>query len=192
MAAVFAYVMYKNWYVVGYPHIARWQAWLQQRTQQRQFARLLTQDPPLGTRLPDVLRNNKEAHERKGVSKAQIVVFGGPLSSCCTRQSEGVARSLASSVQQKVASQSVEVVLILQASATAVREYAANQQLNFVVTADEDGSLMRAYNAFWTPRVYGLKEGRLIWIQKKQQINMQDMLQAFSKGKSVSSRPATL
>ncbi|MCS6861666.1 MAG: hypothetical protein NZT92_15270 [Abditibacteriales bacterium] len=189
-AAVFVYLVHANWYLVGSPHVARAQAWLQARAQERQLARQLRQDPPLGARLPDVLRSSSAAHGQKEVSKARIVVFGGPLSACCTGESEDVARVLADRMQQMGASQSVEGVLVLQASAGAVKGYAATQRLDFAVVADEDGSLARAYNAFWTPRVYGLVEGRLRWIQKAKQVNAQEVVQAFSKGKGISSRPA--
>lgn len=168
--AVFVYLVHANWYLVGYPHVARVQAWLQERAQQRQFARQLRQDPPLGARLPDVLIRAASVSERdkgqKEVSKARIVVFGGPLSACCTRESVDVARGLPAQLRQRTVGQDVEVVLVLQASTDAVRQYAASQRLNFAVVSDEDGSLARAYNAFWKPRVYGLVGGRLRWIQK--------------------------
>ncbi len=195
-AVAFVYAAHANWSLVAYPYMARVQARFQHWTQQRQFARQLRQDPLLGTRLPNVLISKRAASVsqrdkgRKEMSQARLVVFGGPLSSCCTRESEGVAHRIASEVQQKVAHQSVEVVLVLQAPAEAVREYAANQRLSFAIVSDEDGSLAKAYNAFWTPRVYGLMEGQLRWMQKEQQVNEQEIVQAFSKGKVVSSRPA--
>ncbi len=188
-AVVFIYLVYANWFYVGYLYVARAQAWLQERAQQRQFAWGLTQDPPLGARLPDVLRSNKEAQGQKEVSKAQIIVFGGPLSACCTRESVNVARGLPAKLRQQTAGQSVEVVLVLQASAAAVKGYTANQRLNFAVVSDADGSLAQAYNAFWTSRVYGLVDGRLRWIQKAKQVNEQDIVQAFSEGKFTSRRP---
>jgi len=194
-AAVFIYLVHANWFLVGYPYMARAQAWLQERAQERVFARGLKQDPPLGARLPDVLMNQRaasvseRADGRKAVSQGQIIVFGGPLSACCTRESVDVARGLPAKLRQQTAGQAVEVVLVLQASASAVREYAASQRWNFTVVADEEGSLARAYNAFWTPRVYGLVGGRLRWIQKGKQVNEQELAQAVSQGRGVASRP---
>jgi hypothetical protein len=188
-AAAFVYAAQANWSLVAYPYMARVQARFQLWAQQRQFARQLRQDPPVGARLPDALISKRAAsvreQGRKEMSAARLVVFGGPLSACCTRQSEGLAHRLAGRVQQKVAHQSVEVVLVLQASAAAVREYAANQQLSLAVVADEDGFLAKAYNAFWTPRVYGLREGRLSWIQKEQRVNEQQIVQSFLKSETV-------
>lgn len=56
------------------------------------------------------------------------------------------------------------VILVYEASASLARKHAP-LHARFSLAADEHGTLRRSYNAFFLPRAYVLRQGRLQWAQ---------------------------
>jgi peroxiredoxin len=183
-AVVFIYFLHVNWYWVGYPYAVKARAWLDQRAHERQFARFIPRDPPLGTRLPDVMKNSAHRGSGKEVSQARVVIFSGPVGSCCTGESTRIAQLFTDTIEAQVGPQNMSVVLVLQAEREAVQQFVKTRRFNFPVIADPDGKLAETYNAFWTPRAYILVNGHLRWIQKQERFDEQGVQAAISQIKS--------
>jgi peroxiredoxin len=181
---VFIYFLHANWHLVGYPYAVKTRAWLDQRAHERQFARLIPRDPALGTRLPDIMHNNTNRGSRKEVSQTRVVIFGGPLGSCCTGESTRSAQLFTDTIKAQVGPRNIGVVLVLHAQQEAVQQFVKTRRFNFPVIADPDGKLAETYNAFWTPRAYMLVNGHLRWIQKQERFDEQGVQAAISQIKS--------
>jgi peroxiredoxin len=183
-AGVFIYLLHANWYWVGYPYAVKARAWLDQRARERQFARFIPRDPLLGTRLTDVMRNSANGGSGKEVSQARVVIFGGPLGSCCTGESTSIAQLFTDTINTQGGHGNIGVVLVLGAPHEAVQQFVKTRRLNFAVVADPEGKLAQTYNAFWTPRAYILVNGHLRWIQKQERLDEQGVQAAISQIKS--------
>lgn len=179
-AVVFGYLLYTNWASAGQPYVAEARHWLASLGEARQFARSLANDPAVGASLPQVLapRDGEPAHGTSGATV--ILVFAGPLKSCCTGRAQDLAQRLDAVANAAQSARHATVALIVEAPPAEAQRYAEESHMYLPVIPDEGGFLTRAYNAFWSPRVYALEGERLKWVQKRQAFDEGELVDAMS------------
>lgn len=161
-SAVCGASLWVTWPWFGFPIRSRLDAWLTERREQSRRLRSLAQDPPVGVRLPEPSVVCGGPAPERGLS---VVVFAGVPSSCCGASTAAFAETLGRRIRglSPEAARTL-VVIVYQASPELARKHAPSAA-RVGVAADEHGELARSYNAFFLPRAYVLRQGRLQWAQ---------------------------
>lgn len=156
-------VLWVTWPWFGFPLQARLGAWLAEQRNAWHLRRELSRDPSLGARVPAVslvLGGPVPSHAEC------VIVFGGAPASCCGQSALVFAETLEQHLTSESSSRADKrVVLVFQASSQAIKHLVPRHAL-LGVAADPNGALARRYHAFFVPRVYLVRRGRLIWVQK--------------------------
>src|SRR5437016_5508014 len=74
-AGTFAYLVYLNWYLIGYPVVQPIRDRIAQRLEDYRFARRLAMDPALGARLRDFPGAEGNAPGARSLLGASVIAF---------------------------------------------------------------------------------------------------------------------
>ncbi len=141
--------------------VEEWKARRQERQSERQRRALMKDDIPLGTQVPEITIPSVGGRVVRLGDKPVIIVFIGTCTSCLTPdlfEWEQV---------QREEGKRLGILFVSRDSKQRIREFLKQNLLTVPIIPDERGLLAKAYNAIWTPRIYGIDENtRLVWIQK--------------------------
>jgi hypothetical protein len=177
-AGVLGYLLYLNWYSVGYPVVEPIREQIAQRVRAYQFARRLAMDPAVGARLRDLPSGEGAAPGAGAAGGAIAVVFAGSLDYCPCSGLDDLAARLNRTARDAPGRRG-RAAFVFHARPGAVRGFVAQRRLACEGVADPDGALATAYNAFWMPRAYVVSDGRLVWIQKTDRLDEAAIDRAF-------------
>lgn len=110
----------------------------------------LKKDPPLGT----------EMEELKDFRGTRVVIVIERCTDC-------IARTLKEWTEAVKWAGLPSLILVTRETEEQVRKVLKQWQIETEVVSDPGGEIAKNYNAFFTPRVYVLRDGRLVWKQEK-------------------------
>ena len=154
---------------------AFWEAKKRAWENQRRFKQALASDPTIGTTFKQ-LGINLSPPSNSSLPML-VVVFGG-CEGCGARNLEEWAEVFSKweTVRKEIAG-----ILVIRDKAEKVNEVVSKNGWKVKVIADEDGSISKALNAFFSPRAYGFIEGKLVWVQKEAGMGVVRTLEEFVK-----------
>lgn len=96
------------------------------------------------------------------LQKPIVLVFIGSCASCVAKE------LMAWQVVHDKWLKRLGILVISRDSQEQIDEFVKETGFTLPIISDSDGSLTKAYNAIWVPRVYGIdKKGNLTWIEKE-------------------------
>ncbi len=160
----------------GHTLFAFWEARRQAWENQRRFQQALSSDPSIGTTFKQLGINLSPSSPNSSLPLL-VVVFGG-CEGCGARNLGEWAEVFG---KWETVKREMTGVLVIRDKAEKVNEVVSKNGWKVKVIADEDGSISKALNAFFSPRAYGFVEGKLVWVQKEVGIGVVRTLEEFVK-----------
>ena len=153
----------------GQRWLASWQARRNAALSQKRFHEALKNDPYLGFPLGKVGIENLP----EGELPILLVVLGR-----CEGCNENVVYDWAEMGKWETLRKAVRFVLVLQEGTKKVEEIGEKAK-GVSLVADEKGEIVRRLNAFFVPRAYGFKSGKLVWVQREANLDKVGILEKF-------------
>lgn len=155
--------------------LVAWQAKKQAWERARQFQKALEKDPKEG--LP--LANFPALAAVAGQTEAPVlvIVFGG-CEGCGAKFLDEWAEVLGN---WQTWQRTLKGILVIREKEGKVREVVTKNGWEVPVVADEDGTVSKGLNAFFSPRAYGFVGNKLAWVQKEPKMGVVGVLESFLK-----------
>jgi len=139
----------------------------------RTYQRAIARDPAVGSRLPAA----EHLRDVSGDHATCIVLFVPAPTPCCAQDRWAWVRSVAQALKEAGLQDSIKVIVVVPEKRVAP-DGRDREAPSYQCVLDPDGRVARAYNAFFRPRAYVLRDGCMIWKQDRMEMTPSEIADA--------------
>jgi len=165
----------------GQTVLAVWRNYKQEMENRKRFQQALSSDPTIGTSIDKLGLNHSlliTHHSPLAIRQSfplLVIIFGG----CEGCGAQGLKDWVEALGNWKVWGREFKGVIVVRDKKAKVKEVWERNGWKVTVIADEDGEISKRLNAFFSPRAYGFSEGKLVWVQKRVEMGIVEVLGEF-------------